>query len=198
MQVQSGRKVVLPSGAYILWEIPGNNFQECIDKWQSRNPNQLAVINLFNIVSTHVVEADSACQSNHAATYQMSTTDHIATLEVELFTLKAKKANSMPAARTRAQTQAQKSRITAMEEEDEAEVAIARATKSSIKEVIKEPVTRTTITATVPVPQPVITQEHPFCNTKDAAYVPSTNKDQLLIILQPLFLSLYSTMIQSS
>ena len=184
MQVQSGRKVVLPSGAYILWEIPGNNFQECIDKWHSRNPNQLAVINLFNVVSTHVVEADSACQSNHAATYQLSTTDHIATLEVELFTLKAKKANSTPAARTRAQTQAQKS--------------IARATKSSIKEVIKEPVTRTTTIATVPIPQPVITQEHPFCNTKNAAYVPSTNKDQLLIILWPLFLSLCSTMIQSS
>ena len=103
--------------------------------------------------------------------------DHIATLEVELFTLKTKKANTAPAARTRAQTQAQKSKITIIEEEDEAEVAAARATKSSIKEVIKEPVTRTTTTATVLVPQPVITQEHPFHNAKDAAYVPSANKN---------------------
>ena len=54
---------------------------------------------------------------------------------------------------------------------------MARATKFSIKEVIKEPVTKTTTTATVPVLQPVITQEHPFCNAKDAAYVPSTNKN---------------------
>ena len=91
--------------------------------------------------------------------------------------MKAKKANTMPAARTRAQTQVQKSRITTIEEEDEAEVATARATKSSIKEVIEESVTRTTTMATVLVPQPVITQEHPFCNAKDAAYVPSANKN---------------------
>ena len=91
--------------------------------------------------------------------------------------MKAKKANAVPAARTRVKTQAQKSRITTIEEEDEAEVAAARATKSSIEEVIEEPVTKTTTTATVPVPQPVITQEHPFCNAKDAAYILSANKN---------------------
>ena len=169
-------KVVLPSGTYILQEIPGNNFQEHIDEWHSRNPNQLAVINLFNAVSTHVMKTDTACQSNHATTYQLSTTDWIATLKVKLFTLKAKKANTAPAARTRAQTQVQKSRITTIEEEDEAEVAMARATKSSIKEVVEEPVTKTTTTATILILQPVVSQEHPFYNAKDAAYIPSANK----------------------
>ena len=102
--------------------------------------------------------------------------DHIATLEVELFTLKAKKANAVPAVQTRVQTQAQKSRITTIKEEDEAEVAVARATKSSIEEVIEEPVTKSTTTAAILIPQPVVTQEHPFCNAKDASYVPSANK----------------------
>ncbi len=43
-------KVVLPSGVYVLREMPGINIKERCDEWHHQNPNQLASGSLFNAV----------------------------------------------------------------------------------------------------------------------------------------------------
>lgn len=159
-------KVVLSTGAYVPREIPGKNLKERIDEWHNRNPGQLAAATLFNAINMSTKEALTLPRNT---TFQFTTDDRIATLEAELFNLKNKKTNANPI-----RTRAQKARMTTTNDDDDddaAEVAAARASKSTAEaSTIDNTPTQSTST-----PQPV-TQEHPFRNAKDAAYVPPVNK----------------------
>ena len=161
-------KVVLPSGAWIPQD-PRKNMLERIDKWHSKNPNQMAATLLFHTVDTPGII--SVEKIPNAPTFQLSTNDQIATLEAELFNLKSlKTAKNMPAARTRAQ----KAQITTIDEEaEEAKVTAARTTKPT--EETRQESTTQPATQSISTLQPTV-QEHPFHNTKDAANAPIASK----------------------
>ncbi|PPQ87096.1 hypothetical protein CVT25_001040, partial [Psilocybe cyanescens] len=100
-------KVVLPSGSFVPRDIPGTLLHERIDEWHRRNPNQLAAGTLFHalIEPSATVSAPEPIPSLPAQpVFQLSATDRIASLEAELFSLKARhKPGFVPIIRTRAQ-----------------------------------------------------------------------------------------------
>ena len=89
------RKIVLSTGAWILRDIPGNNFKEQIDEWHNHNPNQLAAVTLLNMIirpTTAPAPMQMVTIGKPVMTsYQLSATNHITALEAKLFTLKAQK-----------------------------------------------------------------------------------------------------------
>jgi hypothetical protein len=78
-------RIVLSTGAFILQDIPGSNLHERIDKWHHLNPGQLAAASLIHTIDTRILYNDKKPQD----VYQLSSKDHIATLEAELFNLHA-------------------------------------------------------------------------------------------------------------
>jgi hypothetical protein len=164
-------KVVLPSGAWVPREIPGNFLRERIDEWHHRNPNQLATATLINVISNPDSQANTT--ESQTPVFQLSTTDRIATLEAELFQLRQKKTFT-PAVRTRAQ----RAREERTEEEEEIPVA-NKNNQSRIEEVEDEEATAPAIRAQTPVINPTATKapEHPYRYAKDAAYTPPTNRN---------------------
>jgi hypothetical protein len=166
-------KVVLPSGAYCPRDMPGTLLSERIEEWHRRNPNQLGAATLLHTID-HLDLVATNSVPKHAL--QLSTNDRIATIEAELFNLRARKPNFVPLARTRAQ----KARAITTEETEEEDAAAVRAARQpSIEEVPDEEDTRAIITTEAPpviepvsVSQPTTTSEHPYQNAKDAAYAP--------------------------
>ena len=184
-------KVILSTGAWIPRDIPGSNMQEKIDEWHRQNPGQLAAATLFNAVD--IVHLPESPLQRHAS-YQLSAADRIATLEAELFNLKARKPPNNPVfIRTRAQT---KARIETVEDEDDPAAAAAQRAEDNrvkveiikaardaqyraegrefVEDVIEEPVPTITTVPPSPVQQPSSTSlsEHPYRNARDAAYIP--------------------------
>ena len=171
-------KVVLPTGAFVPREITGNCLRERIDEWHRKNPNQLAAATLINTINKSIVYPNPPTPD----TFQLSTSDRIATLEAELFNLRARKSSYVPAVRTRAQV----ARAARIEEESDAEnEAALRADRyPRIEEVEEEPaiVTQSTPAITEPVTnsqpiQPFTEPEHPYQNAKDAAYSPPSSQN---------------------
>ena len=177
-------KVILPTGAYVPRDIQGKRLRDRIKEWHRRNPNQLAAATLIHTIDKRFLNIP---QNNTAIiplppqnTYQLSTTDRIATLEAELFNLRARKTAFVLTIRTRGQ----KARDTRVDDDDEEAVAAARARQQSrIEEVEEETTVRPQDkpqerATTVPTSstQPIILPEHPFRNAKDAAYAPPTTK----------------------
>jgi len=157
-------KVVLPSGAYVPREITGRNLADRINEWHRRNPNQLAAATMIHTIERQIINPPTVLAtigSTANPTYILSANDRIATLEAELFNLRARKQPVAPAVRTRAQ----RAREPTPEEEEE-EVAAAR------KQTEEPPVQQ------IEVPKaPEVQPEHPYRNAKDAAYVPPTNRN---------------------
>jgi len=156
---QEGR-IVLSTGAYVPREITGDHLMGRIDEWHKRHPNQLASATLINMVDMRIVQANSKPAPTHSA-YQLSTQERINALEAEMFALKTKKPIPQSSVRTRAQA----ARIEEVIEEEVEEVELDKARKD------KEVEFRTNDSAPAKAP------EHPFRNTRDAAYAPPTTRN---------------------
>ena len=165
-------KVVLSTGAFVPKDIPGTLLRERMDEWHHRNPNQLSAATLIHTISTeHIRSAGAASHS----TFQLSASDRIATLEAELFNLRARRPAFAPIVRTRAQRARESSPEASIEEVDETAtdeippvpkpVPIIPVTQPSRPIITEEP----TIVITA---RPSVEPEHPFRNAKDAAYAP--------------------------
>ena len=170
-------KVVLPSGAYVPRDIPGILLSERIEEWHRRNPNQLAAATLLHTIDSHDSSCTFTSTSNSKQAFQLSTNDRIATIEAELFNLRARNQKFIPLVRTRAQ----KARAPTVEEAEEEDAAAVKAARQPrIEEVVEEdtipPVVEKSTPATkepVTVTQLIIAPpEHPYQNAKDAAYAP--------------------------
>jgi len=137
-------RVVLPSGAYVPRDTPGTFLSDRINEWHRLNPNQLATATLLNTVETPELAQVSIPISTKQA-FQLSTSDRIATIEAELFNLRARNPKFVPVARTRAQ-KARNTSADIIEDEDAAAVRAVR--QPQIVEVEDEVNT-----------QPIITKE---------------------------------------
>ena len=174
-------KVVLPTGAFVPREIQGRNLRDRIDEWHKRHPNQLATL-IHTVDMRHVLNHQNGSIATRPDTnnFQLSTHDRIATLEAELFNLRARKPAFEPIIRTRNQ----KTRDTRAEIDDEEEVAEARKRRQPTVEEEEEPRTQErqptrqpTPTASIPTRQPEEAPEHPYRQARDAAYTPPTNRN---------------------
>jgi hypothetical protein len=169
-------KVVLPNGFYVSRAVPGNYMRDRIFEWHRRNSNSQATATLLNTIDSRLQGPPPTTTTTTTAapvqtTYQLTSNDRIAVIEAELFNLRARKQGADQGPRTRAQ---RARGVTIEEEEDEADVAAARAQlRTSRIEDVNEPHTpqsqpkepkNTPVVARVP--------EHPFRNAKDAAYIP--------------------------
>ena len=170
-------KVVLPSGAYVPRDIPGTLLSERIEEWHRRNPNQLAAVALFHTIDKPKSLSSTSTQFPVATLpLQLSTSDRIATIEAELYNLRARNPKFIPLIRTRAQ-KARTPMDGIVDEEDDAAIKAARQPQivevadeeqSSDKQVVQESIVN---------PQPDPIPEHPYKNAKDAAYTPPTDRN---------------------
>ena len=97
-----------------------------IFKWHQRNPSSPATATLLNTIDSCLLGPPSAITTTTTAapaqtTYQLTSNDHIAVLEAELFNLKTRKQGADQGPRT----QAQKARGVTMEEEEEDKADVA-------------------------------------------------------------------------
>ena len=164
-------KVVLPSGIYCPRDIPGTLLHERIDEWHRRFPNQLAVVSLI-----HTIAPEQHKHPLHAqafSSYQLSTDDRIATLEAELFNLRARR----PIPTTTIRTRAQRARDQAQDEpfEESRPTATARSATPDVPMPVAPPIVivEETIGNAGAVPEP----EHPYQKAKDASYAPPASRN---------------------
>ena len=104
---------------------------------------------------------------------QLSTSDRIATIEAELYNLRARNLKFILLVRTRAQ-KARDPTVERTDEEDEAAVKAAR--QPQIVEVPDKEARLADEEPTVTA-QPDSIPEHPYSNAKDAAYTPPTDRN---------------------
>lgn len=177
-------KVVLPSGAFVPREIPGTLLSERIEEWHRRYPNQTGDTASLLCTIDHpqlaFEKADQPSSSRIAQSFQLSTTDRIATIEAELFSLRARGQKFVPVVRTRAQ----QARAAIADEMEEREAPTQALRHPRIEEVPDEEDTRSTVAkekAVVAEPTPVTPSveapEHPYQKAKDAAYTPPANRN---------------------
>ena len=168
-------KVVLPSGIFVPREIQGTLLHERIDEWHRRNPNQLGVATLLHTIAQQIATPIVKTTTTHG-TYQLTTGDRIATLEAELFNLRARGPNVPSSVRTRAQRAREPSPEARIEEVPEPPVARIttpdEAPPRKVPNVAHTPVSdESDIVPRVPEP------EHPFRHAKDAAYAPPVDRN---------------------
>jgi hypothetical protein len=173
-------KVVLPSGAFVPKTIlPGALLSERIEEWHRLNPGQLAAVALLNTVTLHKSEVPSEASINVSKhSFQLSTSDRIATIEAELYNLRARNPKFTPAPVAR--TRAQRARAEFAEETENDAAAVRASQQPRVEEVPDEEETRavtSTSTDLIPVSQPAAVTEHPYQNAKDAAYAPPTTRN---------------------
>ena len=160
-------KVVLPSGAFVPKDIPGTLLCDRFDEWHRRNPNQLAAGTLFHSVVSSDQSPSSPTTSQPL--YQLSTTDRIASLEVELFNLRARKPGFTPVIRTRAQ----KARNANADPDNDP----APVQPPAISEPDQPRATSEQPTAPPAIPFEPKGPEHPFRNAQDATYIPPQDRN---------------------
>ena len=176
-------KVVLPSGAYVPRDIPGTLLSERIEEWHRRNPNQIGapastLLCTFEQPQLALNKSDQSTPPLHS--FQLSTSDRIATIEAELYNLRARNQKFVPLVRTRAQHAR-----TAIAEDIAEEEATTRAIRHPrIEEIRDEEDTRAQVVeeeAVVPAVAPVVqttnTPEHPYQKAKDAMYAPPATRN---------------------
>ena len=119
-------RIILSSGVWIPRDMPGSNFKERIDKWHRRNPGQLAAASLIHTIDARILYNDEKPQD----VYQLLSKDRIATLEAELFSLRARNPQA-----SNVRTRAQRAREGNHEDSDEEDVAaIRRGKKPQVNE----------------------------------------------------------------
>ena len=101
-------KVILSSGAFVPQDTPGEFLKDRIDKWHRRNPNQLAtgVLSGNTSLLEAIVPTQIPSTTNAAASYpilQLTTAERIASLEAEIFALRANQKEFVPTIKTRTQ-----------------------------------------------------------------------------------------------
>ena len=190
-------RIVLPSGLPIPREIPGRLLKDRIDEWHRRNvpQNSPPISTMLHTISSN--QSTSA----RVPTYHLTTTDRIATLEAELFNLKARNQVATSQIRTRAM-RAKEAEVGQIDPpasttsrkqtpyiEEVAEPAISNQERVPEKvtvprtyqprieeesEIDQQPQsTNNDNRASVTgAAQPVRTIEHPYRAAKDATYVP--------------------------
>jgi hypothetical protein len=167
-------KIVLPSGAYVPRDIPGTLLSERIEEWHRRNPNQLAAAALLHTIDNPTPKSINTYATTATHPFQLSTSDRIATIEAELYNLRARNPKFVPTVRTRSQ----KVRIIAPEYAEAEDIEAVRAARQPQIVEEAEPVEETPV---VPeptyAPQPDTTPEHPYRNAKDAAYTPPIDRN---------------------
>ena len=175
---QEGR-VVLPNGFYVARTVPGRWMRDRIFEWHRQNPGSQTTATLVHTIEPRLLCAPPTISTPDAPiqnTYQLTANDRIAVLEAELFNLKTRKAAIAQGPRTRSQKTRE---VTIEEEEDEADIAAARAQLRTprIEEVneSRTPQSQTQVAQATPVPAK--TPEHPFRSAKDAAYAPPGTKN---------------------
>ena len=137
-------RVVLPSGSYVPRDIlPDALLMERINEYHRRFPNQLAAATLIHTIAWET----TARISNEVAqpTYQLSTNDQIATLEAELFNLRARQPQAPMAG---VQTRNQQARE---QEEEVVEEIVAPAVRQKTPEALVPAVPKVGIPADPPV-----------------------------------------------
>ena len=174
-------KVVLPSGAFVPREIPGTLLSERIEEWHHRNPNQLgatsALLYSFEQPQLALTKPDPSTPPLHS--FQLSTSDRIATIEAELYNLRARNQKFVPLVRTRAQ-QARAAIAEDFDEEDSAQTTRHPRIEEVQDEEDTQPVVvreKTPIADSAPVIQSNSAPEHPYQNVKDAAYAPPATRN---------------------
>jgi hypothetical protein len=178
-------KVVLPSGAFVPRDIPGQYLRDRIDEWHKRNPNQLANGTLFNAVVNKqpVIPTLPDPEGITTQNYQLSAQDRIAALEVELFNLRVRhQPGFVPVIKTRKQRANEQSTEAAEAGDAREQVANARPVARRQPTPTAAPVDRN-----VPVARPQAaaqptnatesSPEHPFRNAKEAVYVPPQDRN---------------------
>jgi hypothetical protein len=164
-------RVCLPSGAYVSKEIPGTLLSERIDEWHRRFPNQLATATLLHTVAKDLLASPVITEIR--SSYQLSTGDRIATLEAELFNLRARKTVAANAIRTRAQ-RARDSSPEIAGEEDLPVPTVRRVTP----DIVTPTAPPVVIVPASNKPAPVAEEnEHPYQKAKDASYAPPANRN---------------------
>jgi hypothetical protein len=168
-------KVVLPSGAYVPRDIPGTLLQERIDEWHRRNPNQLGVATLIHTIAREQYPTPKITEVH--SSYQLSADDRIATLEAELFNLRARRPLVPPTIRTRAQKARNPS--VEIEEEEQQTTPPSRDTTPEIVVPVVAPAAPPVIIISDPATKapPISIQEHPFRNARDASYTPPVDRN---------------------
>jgi len=172
-------KVILPSGAFVPRDIPGQNLRDRIDEWHRRNPNQLAAGSLFNaVVSSRQVTIPTLREKEVESTtsYQLSAQDRIAALEAEIFNLKVRhQPGFVPIIKTRRQ------RATEPQEESNDKTIPATSTKPTEKTKQHEPHSQSVepnpSTSSKEKQPEVPKPEHPFRNAKEAVYIPPQTRN---------------------
>ena len=169
-------RVVLPSGSFVPRDIlPDALLMERINEYHRRFPNQLAAATLIHTIARETVSrsADAIVQP----VYQLSTNDRIATLEAELFNLKARRPQ-VPAAGVRTRNQRARE-----QEEEVVEEIVAPAARQKTPEVSVPAVPKVGVPAEPPVivaergPRVQEEPEHPYQKARDAAYAPPVNRN---------------------
>ena len=88
-------KVVLPSGIFVMSDVPPGLLKDRIDEWHRRYPNQLAADTML-----HTVEERMPSAAVRQPVYQLTKTERITSLEAKLSSLQAEDVSTV---RTRAQ-----------------------------------------------------------------------------------------------
>lgn len=171
----SDGKVVLPSGIYVPRDIPGTLLSERIDEWHRRFPNQLSTATLLHTVAGEILKspAIAAAATHYTASYTLSTGDRIATLEAELFNLRARKPMVVTPGIIR--TRAQRGRETSPAGHIE-EIRSNPVVRHATPEEVALPAPQI-VTAAAPIEEITEEREHPFHKAKDAAYIPPVDRN---------------------
>ena len=152
MLCDNGR-IALPGGRFIPGSIAGKWFKECLNEWYCQNPQPSSTTNSLLL---------GVLPEPAAATFQLSSEEHIQSLKKELFALRARQQDKGT------HTRAQKAR----EQEQVTEAPAASDAPASMPTTI--PRQSEAITAegnTNHISQPPV---HPFARAKDASYSPPT------------------------
>src|SRR5271168_1424268 len=175
-------RIILSSGVWILRDMPGTNFKEHIDEWHRRNPGQLAAASLIHTIDARILYNDEKPQD----VYQLSSKDRIATLEAELFSLRARNPQA-----SNVWTRAQRAREGNHEDSDEEDVAaIRRGNKPQMNEEQASPLQPAHRQPTIPpvatpTSQPTQQAEHPYRRVQDATYQPPATRNFGAPVQQP-------------
>ncbi|KAF9539933.1 hypothetical protein CPC08DRAFT_806142 [Agrocybe pediades] len=172
-------KVVLPTGAFVPRDIPGTLLKERIDEWHRRNPGQLATATISASTMLNTI-APASVSSVPSTTSSSTSSDRIALLEAELFSLRAQRPGFTPTIRTRAQ----KARAPIAEEDKEisSQDPSSESTQPApSKERSPPPQQRGDAqdsSSTSPnVPSINDEPEHPFRDARDANYLPPQHRN---------------------
>jgi hypothetical protein len=169
-------RVVLSTGSFVPSTIPGTLLMERVDEWHRRFPNQLAAASLIHTISAEHIKKHSTAPAS-LPSFQLSATDRIATLESELFTLRARRSAFTPIVKTRAQHARELPLAASIEEVDEDDSPLVRApAEAALAKKPQAPLIAPGPVVVITAP-PIVEKEHPFRNASDAAYAPPTDRN---------------------